>query len=86
MGAFHKTADPLAAPPWQGRRDLLPCQQPGVCADDWFGDLDAPETLRAIQLCMGCPIRLECRAWALSSGQQYGVWGGVSLHPSRLAG
>ncbi|MGV9881362.1 WhiB family transcriptional regulator [Streptomyces sp. NPDC003006] len=35
-------------------------------------DLDA-----AKQICARCPVRGECLAWALSTGQASGVWGGT---------
>ncbi|MGW0532339.1 WhiB family transcriptional regulator [Streptomyces sp. NPDC003032] len=35
-------------------------------------DLDA-----AKQICARCPVSGECLAWALSTGQASGVWGGT---------
>lgn len=32
----------------------------------------------AKQVCAGCPVRRECLAHALGSGEPYGVWGGLS--------
>jgi len=29
-------------------------------------------------VCNRCPVAAQCLAWALDSGQEYGVWGGVS--------
>jgi WhiB family redox-sensing transcriptional regulator len=29
-------------------------------------------------VCRGCPVLYECRQWALSSGLEYGVAGGLS--------
>ena len=38
--------------------------------------------LRQIKLaktvCARCPVRVECLRWALDSGQEFGVWGGLS--------
>jgi WhiB family transcriptional regulator, redox-sensing transcriptional regulator len=27
-------------------------------------------------ICSGCPVSARCLAWALTSGQQAGIWGG----------
>lgn len=32
----------------------------------------------AKRVCFGCPIRDECLAWALETGERYGVWGGMT--------
>ena len=29
-------------------------------------------------MCNRCPVTAECLAWALESGQDAGVWGGMS--------
>lgn len=31
----------------------------------------------AKEVCAGCPVRVECRKWALDTGQGAGVWGGL---------
>lgn len=37
--------------------------------------LDQAEQAKAV--CAGCPVRAECLAWALDSGQD-GIWGGLT--------
>lgn len=32
----------------------------------------------AKKVCASCPVRLQCRAWALREGEEHGVWGGLS--------
>jgi WhiB family redox-sensing transcriptional regulator len=32
----------------------------------------------ATAVCHRCPVAGECLAWALDTGQRYGVWGGLS--------
>jgi WhiB family redox-sensing transcriptional regulator len=32
----------------------------------------------AKSVCRRCPVLIECRTWALESGQNIGVWGGMS--------
>ena len=34
-------------------------------------------------ICMQCPVRLECLEWALATGQDAGVWGGMSEEERR---
>lgn len=32
----------------------------------------------AKQVCRGCEVRDQCLTWALETGQDHGVWGGMS--------
>ncbi|MEX0833999.1 MAG: WhiB family transcriptional regulator [Actinomycetota bacterium] len=34
-------------------------------------------------ICMICPVRLDCLEWALATGQDAGVWGGMSEEERR---
>lgn len=43
--------------------------------------IDQIERARAV--CMGCSVRAECLEWALSTGQDAGVWGGLSEEERR---
>ena len=29
-------------------------------------------------ICRGCPVRTICLRWALASGQEHGIWGGLT--------
>jgi WhiB family redox-sensing transcriptional regulator len=40
-------------------------------------------TATAQRLCEPCPVRAECLAWALDTGEPYGVWGGVTAAERR---
>ncbi len=33
---------------------------------------------RAKRVCGGCPVRAACLEWALTTGQELGVWGGTA--------
>lgn len=35
------------------------------------------------RICADCPVRARCRDYALSSGELYGVWGGLTLNDRR---
>lgn len=34
-------------------------------------------------VCEGCPVRVACLSWALSTRQEHGVWGGKSEQERR---
>ena len=36
------------------------------------------QTEQAKQICGGCPVRMACLEWALNTGADHGVWGGLS--------
>jgi len=44
------------------------------------------ELERAKAVCRGCPVRMPCLQWALATGQESGVWGGLSEHERRRCG
>ena len=29
-------------------------------------------------ICRGCPVSATCLSWALASGQEFGIWGGLT--------
>jgi len=35
-------------------------------------------SLAAISICNRCPVMIACRNWALTKGEKFGVWGGMS--------
>jgi WhiB family redox-sensing transcriptional regulator len=57
--------------------------QDAVCAqtdpDAFHPDMGVSvEPAKAV--CAGCPVLAECRAYALETGQRFGVWGGLSAN------
>ena len=38
----------------------------------------AAQTEAAKAICMQCEVRTECLEWAMATGQDAGVWGGLS--------
>ena len=69
--------------PW---RERAACREAGI---DLFFPIGttgaaADETRRARQICAGCPVREACLDYALTTGQQYGVWGGRDEQERRL--
>lgn len=56
-----------------------PCQKSDP--ERWVSD-HVDEREEAAHECMtACPVRAECYAKALENGEDWGVWGGVDLHP-----
>lgn len=43
------------------------------------------QTEEAKAVCRFCPSRVECLTWAFDSGQDAGVWGGMSEAERRVA-
>lgn len=41
------------------------------------------QVFAAQRVCATCPVRTECRNWAIESGERWGVWGGMSQHELR---
>jgi WhiB family transcriptional regulator, redox-sensing transcriptional regulator len=66
------------APDWTG---ALCVEAPRLFfAED--GERPAARQVRvkaAKQLCMACPLRAACHAYAVKTGQHYGIWGGVNF-------
>lgn len=85
------TAVDQAGPGWVAR--LVPACR-GVDPEVFFGLADSPEGApvlawerEALSVCVGCPVLVACRAWALGfpAGEQYGVVGGMTAGQRRAA-
>lgn len=63
---------PITHPTWMD--DAL-CAQ--TDPELWFPEKGESAT-RARQICGQCPIRQRCAEYALETGQEYGVWGGLN--------
>jgi len=42
------------------------------------GRARAAREMKAKQMCRQCPVIVQCRSHALSVGEPYGIWGGLS--------
>lgn len=75
--------DQLAAltrrPPWM--RDAACQEYPDVD----FHARDPATVSRALSICAGCLVRLECSIYARDNGERFGVWGGKSMERERRA-
>jgi WhiB family redox-sensing transcriptional regulator len=59
-------------------RDLAECRDLVTADGDPFFDGGEDNERAAIAICQLCPVQNPCLAYAISTGQQYGVWGGKS--------
>ncbi|QPK80796.1 WhiB family transcriptional regulator [Schaalia sp. ZJ405] len=50
-----------------------------VDSDRWFPTLaEKHQALEAIAICLQCPVRIQCRQWAIDSDEPFGIWGGLT--------
>lgn len=52
-----------------------------ACADanpDIFFPSRGESSAKAMELCRGCEVRLECLDYALRTHQRHGIWGGLT--------
>ena len=57
---------------WQTKSNCM-----GVDPDLFFPERGA-STREAKEVCRGCVVREECLEYALSNGEKFGIWGGMS--------
>ena len=62
---------------WQTKSNCM-----GVDPDLFFPDRGA-STREAKEVCRGCVVREECLEYALSNGEKFGIWGGMSERERR---
>ncbi|MDA8267761.1 MAG: WhiB family transcriptional regulator [Actinomycetota bacterium] len=62
---------------WQGRANCM-----GVDPDLFFPERGA-STREAKAVCRGCVVREDCLDYALSNGEKFGIWGGLSERERR---
>ena len=50
---------------------------------DWFYPTTREPATPAMGICVDCPVRAECLAHSLDTGEDYGTWGGTSERSRR---
>jgi WhiB family redox-sensing transcriptional regulator len=66
--------------------DERPWAAYGACRDadsDLFFPGPEGDPGEAVRICLGCPVRDECLAWALETRMRYGIWGGLTERERR---
>jgi hypothetical protein len=64
-------------------RELAACRNTVTAGYDPFFDETEEGEQAAITVCRTCRVQGECLAYAVRSGQSYGVWGGRPQHELR---
>lgn len=67
-------------------RDRPDWRDEAVCRDAdpelFFPDADIRSAKVRVKMakliCRGCPVSVTCLSWALASGQEAGIWGGLT--------
>lgn len=65
------------APAWQDRANCL-----GVDPDLFF-PRRGEDTRAAKDVCRGCTVRADCLEHAITNGEKFGIWGGMSERERR---
>ena len=85
MSTATFAAEPASGhhPDWQDDatwRDDAACRD--ADPDLFFPGGDVRSVLAQVKtaklICRACPVRNTCLSWALDSGQEYGIWGGMT--------
>jgi WhiB family redox-sensing transcriptional regulator len=66
--------------------DELSWQELALCAEtdpEAFFPEKGGSTREAKKVCLGCDVRAECLEYALTHGERWGIWGGLSERERR---
>lgn len=62
---------------WQGRANCM-----GVDPELFFPERGS-STREAKEVCRGCVVREDCLEFAITNGEKFGIWGGMSERERR---
>lgn len=77
MDQLSKLLEATNSPEWKAQANCL-----GVDPDLFFPERGA-STREAKEVCRGCVVREDCLEYALSNGEKFGIWGGLSERERR---
>ncbi|HCA87553.1 MAG TPA: hypothetical protein DEQ61_20040 [Streptomyces sp.] len=72
MGSVHGTTSTRETTDW---RDQALCRE--VDPEIMFPESSQTAIDEAKQLCARCPVIDACSEWAITTGEQFGIWGGM---------
>jgi len=71
----------LKPEPWQKKAACLQVDPDIFFPDNGGGGSIQAQEAKAV--CRRCPVRRDCRAYALAHGEDIGIWGGLSSRQRR---
>lgn len=81
-GAADLVVPPRTAVEWRALIDALRTRGPAVCEDAVDADVWCPterdDPSLVVAMCMACPVRPECAAYAIAAGERGGIWGALT--------
>ncbi|WP_213452867.1 WhiB family transcriptional regulator [Rhizomonospora bruguierae] len=77
--AHYRDTPPVAADPTRACRD----SDPGIFFPPDGSGAGPAWDARAKAICAACPVWRPCLDWALRTGQEWGVWGGLNPQQRR---
>ena len=80
LSTVSETVAARAVPPMSGRSDRA-CNGADT---ELFYPSSGESPAYALALCHLCPVEAECLAWALDTGQGWGIWGGKTARERRF--
>lgn len=72
------TLECLVSPSWMGLAACRNANPELFYASEMTGRFRVSEIKRAVSICRGCPVRLECLSWALEMHDDYAILGGLT--------
>ncbi len=77
---LHKRQAPH---PWKANGHCVGVD-PALFYSEDRGAKGRADAAAARAICAGCPVRLECLAFALANGEEFGIWGGATERERRF--
>jgi WhiB family redox-sensing transcriptional regulator len=79
----HPLARIARPQPWKARA-ACGGVDPALFYPDWPPNAEARRQAQSAKaICAGCDVRLECLVFALSTGEELGIWGGTNQYERR---
>lgn len=82
LAALTGTEPDAAGSFWRGEAACL-TEDPELFFPEGESERYAGQIALAVEICTGCPVRLDCLDYAVRTGQRTGIWGGMTSEQRR---